>query len=46
MTDKKLHNKIYQFVVSDLGLITRNAASNYKKQDKQKGTKLKAKLRK
>ena len=40
ITDKKLHNKIYQFVVSDLGLITRNAANkNESKTTKRDKTK-------
>ena len=44
MTDKKLHNKIYQFVVSDLGLITRNAANkNESKTTKRDKTKSKTK---
>ena len=44
MTDKKLHNKIYQFVVSDLGLITRNAANkNESKTTKRDKTKNKTK---
>ena len=44
MTDKNYTIKIYQFVVSDLGLITRNAANkNESKTTKRDKTKNKTK---